>query len=278
MVYAPIIIITLLNVPIIITLLITIIVATLLHVDDKKRPTDAAAVAPSSDEEDTCWLCLDVKHESGQPLRRDCSCRGGSGFAHLPCVVEYAGKWSQQSHRHRADYMNKFIEPWLDCPNCCQHYRNQLALDLANELLSFVEKQYPDHEWKNREALRCKLFVLSSDWTQLERREEAKQVASKILSMIEKMKMENSSAAKKNVAIIELHTFSCLGLIALKEGTKEGAKTSMEYYEKCFHMSKAVGFTKRMASAGRSFAIAKCFYEGDSSLGAHLKARSRCRP
>ena len=52
----------------------------------------------------------------------------------------------------------------------------------------------------------------------------------------------------------------------------------MEYYEKCFHMSKAVGFTKRMASAGRSFAIAKCFYEGDSSLGAHLKARSRCRP
>ena len=52
-----------------------------------KRPaSSSSAVALKSgeeEEEDTCWLCLDAQHESEQPLRRDCSCRGTGGFAHL---------------------------------------------------------------------------------------------------------------------------------------------------------------------------------------------------
>lgn len=46
-----------------------------------------------------CWIC----HEDGtkewpgdqtgfQELKRDCSCRGSSGFAHWSCLVEYAVK------------------------------------------------------------------------------------------------------------------------------------------------------------------------------------------
>ena len=63
-----------------------------------KRPAAAVPTPPSDDdEEDVCWLCLeDGRDESGQPLRRDCSCRGGSGWAHLPCIVEYAKQKNEQ--------------------------------------------------------------------------------------------------------------------------------------------------------------------------------------
>ena len=81
-----------------------------------KRPaSSSSAVALKSgeeEEEDTCWLCLDAQHESEQPLRRDCSCRGTGGFAHLPCIVDYGKQYSQQ---HLGD-MNKFKEPWKKCP------------------------------------------------------------------------------------------------------------------------------------------------------------------
>ena len=60
-----------------------------------KRPAVMASAA-SDEEEDVCWLCLDAEHESGQPLRRDCSCRGGSGLAHLPCIVDYAKQKNEQ--------------------------------------------------------------------------------------------------------------------------------------------------------------------------------------
>ena len=38
-----------------------------------------------------CWICHEEDtNELGETLRRDCSCRGDSGFAHLSCIVEYA--------------------------------------------------------------------------------------------------------------------------------------------------------------------------------------------
>ena len=78
--------------------------------------SSSSAVALKSgeeeEEEDICWLCLDAQHESEQPLRRDCSCRGTGGFAHLPCIVDYGKQYSQQ---HLGD-MNKFKEPWKKCP------------------------------------------------------------------------------------------------------------------------------------------------------------------
>eukprot|EP00581_Thalassiosira_minuscula_P002542 CAMPEP_0183741384 /NCGR_PEP_ID=MMETSP0737-20130205/61999_1 /TAXON_ID=385413 /ORGANISM="Thalassiosira miniscula, Strain CCMP1093" /LENGTH=274 /DNA_ID=CAMNT_0025976701 /DNA_START=87 /DNA_END=908 /DNA_ORIENTATION=+ len=271
--YAPIVIITLLNVPIVVTLLIVVLAALMPYDDNKKRRVGA------TDEEDTCWLCLDAKHESGQPLRRDCGCKGGSGFVHFPCLVEFAKIWSEQSHLHRRrDSMNKFVEPWCACLNCHQFYRNQLALDLVNEFVSFTEEKYPGDQWKNREAHRCKLFVLSSDWSKPERREEAKQIAKRILSMVEPMKAVDSLEMKKNVVRIEVHVYSCLGFIFLKEGTKEGAKTAMGYYEKCRDLTKSVGFAAASKNAERSLTIAKSFYKGDSSLAAYINAKKHHKP
>ena len=64
-----------------------------------------------NDEQDVCYLCLDAHHESREPLRRDCSCRGVSGWVHLSCLVGYAETATIQS-RNRA-----FEKPWRICPN-----------------------------------------------------------------------------------------------------------------------------------------------------------------
>jgi hypothetical protein len=43
--------------------------------------------------EAVCYLCLDggVDNDDGQPLRRDCACRGtDAGFVHLACLTKYA--------------------------------------------------------------------------------------------------------------------------------------------------------------------------------------------
>ena len=77
--------------------------------DDGKRP--AAENLPSN-EAHMCYLCLDAQHESGEPLRRDCSCRGGSGWVHVSCLVGYAENRSSRS-RNSADLK----KAWQDCPN-----------------------------------------------------------------------------------------------------------------------------------------------------------------
>ena len=50
--------------------------------------------APPKEEETNepeCWICLDDgPDENGGMPRRDCSCRGDAGFAHLMCLQEYA--------------------------------------------------------------------------------------------------------------------------------------------------------------------------------------------
>ena len=109
--------------------------------DDGGGGKKRTATAPSAEEEDTCWLCLDVNHDSGQPLRRDCSCRGGSGFAHLHCIVEYAKQKTEQWHGGEDPDPGDLLA-WMDCPNCKQEYQNQLGVDTATEFIKFIEGKY----------------------------------------------------------------------------------------------------------------------------------------
>ena len=52
------------------------------------------------DKEAVCYLCLDGGlDDAGQPLRRDCACRGtDAGFVHLSCLTGYAETKSKQSN------------------------------------------------------------------------------------------------------------------------------------------------------------------------------------
>jgi E3 ubiquitin-protein ligase DOA10 len=76
----------------------------------------ASSLAIGGDREAVCYLCLDggVDDDDGQPLLRDCACRGtDAGFVHLSCLTNYAAAKSRQ-----ASEMNEFSDPWKICPSC----------------------------------------------------------------------------------------------------------------------------------------------------------------
>ena len=63
------------------------------------------------DGESVCYLCLGGDlDDDGQPLRRDCACRGtDAGFVHLSCLTDYAATKSKQA-------TNEFRDPcWFAC-------------------------------------------------------------------------------------------------------------------------------------------------------------------
>ena len=72
----------------------------------------SSSLAPGSSGDDgvaVCYLCLDGEvDDAGQPLRRDCACRGSDcGFVHLSCLTDYAATKSKQSLD-----MIGFAMPW----------------------------------------------------------------------------------------------------------------------------------------------------------------------
>ena len=117
------------------------------------------------DGESVCYLCLDGDvDDDGQPLRRDCACRGtDAGFVHLSCLANYAATKSMQ-----ANGMNEFTDPWETCPSCHQDYQNELAVDIASKFVSFVRRQYPDDTRMQVESLGMKLRALDSMFERLQ--------------------------------------------------------------------------------------------------------------
>ena len=72
--------------------------------------------ASDADDSDTpcCFICLGGTEESGEPLTRECSCRGTMGYVHRSCLVKFMGEKKNQ------------------CVICKQPYKN------TNELASIV--------------------------------------------------------------------------------------------------------------------------------------------
>jgi hypothetical protein len=93
---------------------------------DHPKWRETYAKALSGMDEAVCYLCLDGgADESGQPLRRDCACRGtDAGFVHLSCLTNYAAAKSEQARG-----MQEFRVPWRECPGCHQYYQNELGIE-----------------------------------------------------------------------------------------------------------------------------------------------------
>src|SRR6056300_910124 len=92
----------------------------------------------------SCWICLEEgPDESGQPLRRDCSCRGEhAGFAHLSCTINYAKQKSKNAAETYEFRTNVFVEPWEKCHHCKQKFRSNLALELSAACVTFAENTH----------------------------------------------------------------------------------------------------------------------------------------
>jgi len=219
----------------------------------RKAPPNNDTALTAGNEGASCWICLEEGvDESGQPLRRDCSCRGESaGFAHVSCIAKYAEQKS-----HGGCNMNAFTKPWRVCSNCEQDYQNKLGLDLAKEFVIFVDRKYPSDQPRQIEALCIKLEALEGT--------EGKQIAFNIISIIRQMKAENPSPPKR-ILFIQSLTYNNLGRIACVEGTDEGAQLAVAYFEKSLDICKAEGFASIVDIAEACIARAKAMYEGSNT-------------
>ena len=79
--------------------------------------------ASDADDDDApcCFICLGGTDESGEPLTRECSCRGTMGYVHHSCLVNYLEEKKKQGYL--------FL---MRCVICKQPYKN------TNELASIV--------------------------------------------------------------------------------------------------------------------------------------------
>ena len=76
-----------------------------------------------------CYICMEAAFAGGEagdssdgPLAHTgCGCRGGAGFVHVACLLEYAESSEVATNGGS----------WLDCPTCKQMYTGGLQLCLA---------------------------------------------------------------------------------------------------------------------------------------------------
>ena len=220
--------------------------------------------------ESVCYLCLDGdSDDDGQPLRRDCACRGtDAGFVHLACLTKYAEIKSTQ-----ASGMEEFRDPWRECPSCHQIYQNELAVDIATEFVPFVRRQYPDDTERLVEALHVKLRALDSMLVRLQPRQKREfgVTANVLLSLIGRMKGDVSLLPRR-YSHMEAYAHNAHGCIALDEGTEESARRAVAHFENDLKVSKAIGDDESIATAKANIAYAKSMNEGDSNIEKVLKA------
>jgi hypothetical protein len=214
------------------------------------------------DGESVCYLCLDGDlDDDGQPLRRDCACRGtDAGFVHLSCLAGYAATKSKQTNG-----MHEFIKPWRECPSCHQEYQNKLGIDIASEFVSFVRRQYPRDTRRQVEALHLKLCALNSMFGRLttEQKREMGVTANVMISLIDRMKVV--APLHKRYSQFESDAYSVHGRIALDEGTEESARRAVVHFENQLEVSEAIGNAEGIANAKGNIAIAKSKYESGNN-------------
>ena len=207
-----------------------------------------------------CYLCLDADAEDdGQPLRRDCACRGtDAGFVHLSCLVGFAASKSVQ-----ALDPNEFVEPWQVCPGCNQKYQNELRIDSAAKFVSFVRRQYPDDTLRQVEALYLKLCAFNSILELLTpvQKRELGVTANVMLSLIDRMR-KVSPRVSMRYSQFQAFAHAVHGEIALDEGMEESARRAVIHFEKARVVFKAIGCAEGVATAKASIAYAKSKYEG----------------
>lgn len=220
-----------------------------------KTGSRAGEGQPSGDDVPQCWICTDNgPDELGKPLQRDCSCRGSdAGYAHLSCLVEYAKHKTKEWDGRDFDELFKI---WQECSRCEQPYQNGIRVELAAEFASIVETYYSDDQEMLVTALYQKLVSLANMVNlNINSKQEAKQIAKKILSLIEQMKARESPLNR--VQHMYVKVYNCLGRITMKEKTEEGAQEALAHFEKHLDLSIATGLTDEVAVAEYNIDLAK---------------------
>jgi len=217
--------------------------------------------APSSDDEGaSCWICLEEgPDENGQPLARDCSCRGNSGFAHLACMVNYVEQLCCSVERHSGTFLNA----WTNCPNCHQCYENELMCDLVVEAKLFVERKYPGDLWYLSHASYLKLRSLS---IKKGNKDNAVQTANELLSLVEQMEKARKNLRKFRKALLyfQVTAYESIALFAEMTNTKESLMDAVEHHTKARDTYKKIGIPTDVVHAEANITRAKSKLNGDN--------------
>ena len=227
--------------------------------DDIKQPSSSG----NEEQGAMCHICHGtVADESGQPLRRDCACRGtDAGFVHLSCLTKYG-----ETKSNRSCDMEEFRKPWKTCLCCHQEYQNKLAVDIATEFVSFVRRKYPDDTQKQVEAFNLKMCAFESMFDRLQpvQKREVGDKANVLLSLIDRMKGD-ASPLPRRYSQMESYAYYAHGRIALDEGTGESARRAVVHFEKDLKVCEAIGDADGIAAAKQNIAYAKSMYEGGNN-------------
>ena len=116
---------------------------------ETEREMVAAAAAAvvgcaAATEGQACYICMDDGAEEG--LVRGCSCRGGSGFAHISCLARQANIQFGQHlavNQRSNDTRDVFLR-WVDCRLCEQTFHGPVAKAMARACVSTYAGRAPD--------------------------------------------------------------------------------------------------------------------------------------
>jgi len=85
----------------------------------------------------SCYICLEDGTDSeGQPLLRNCACRGEAGWAHVACLANFADNKTMEAQR-KQDHSIDISSFWNTCILCKTSHMQNMALAMAD---AFVKK------------------------------------------------------------------------------------------------------------------------------------------
>lgn len=217
---------------------------------------------------------------TGAPLVRDCSCRSDdAGFAHLGCLVQNAKHKFEQRKA-----INRPHDPWNVCCICKQTYQGQLSIDMATAYVSYAERNFSPRFGElifYALVLKLRKFVIIgtdeasfigssgavqkgwSDKLDQTKREECKETAKKLASLVSKAKVVGTPLGH-NDFLSEATAYRLLGDIALSEGG-EHVRLAIAYYQKNLELCREHGLSRDdIDSAASCLARAKAVQAGEN--------------
>ena len=150
-----------------------------------------------------------------------------------------------------------------------------LALDLANEVVPFVEGKNIPSQQKTAPCTPDQAYSsysIPTDHRQTKQAEDAKEIANKIISVSEQMKAIDPTLPR-HIQQIVADAYSHLGSISFLSG-KEGAKSAVENYEKARVISDLIDDAEGVLTAESNIAMAKSEYEGRNGEDELKRCRS----
>jgi hypothetical protein len=182
----------------------------------------------------SCWLCLEEgPDDSGAPLVRDCSCRGHSGIAHLPCLIKYAESKSRDFVERGAHVRSDIFDgAFFDkCPNCKQTFQGDVAYKMTKAQLSFIEREFEGSNWHLGAMMR---MILVIDGSNEAGRIEGEDVCDRILALIEDNTNSDHSFAFGGKMLAD--AYQSIASFCFRADTKQSLVKSKYYFEKTINI------------------------------------------